>query len=350
MNDKNLKNGINEIKNIKMTNAEKEHIFENIFNLKSKVAQPTESPWSIFAFVSVTKRNQLVYYIIIPLVLLLSGSGVVFASQDSLPDSMLYPIKVSVVEPIGGALKFSLNKKAKYESSLATKRLVEAETLVNQGKLDKVKEDKINNLLTKHTNALNVAINEAIPDDANDEMDIVATDFRAQMNAHAKVLDVLSDKKERKDEKNKDIETELEAGVELEADISNTKISNTARLSADTIKDSSSNKNDKKIKNFKEKEDKVRFIVEDVDKNINSTLVNDDTVKDSVSEDSFKKLDQAKAYLYDAEKKDEEGKHEEAYDSLLDSLVSANEANILLEEGQKIEKNKEITDFLEIED
>ena len=78
-------------------------------------------------------------------------SGVVFASQESLPNSIFYPLKVNIVEPIRGALTFSHKNKAKYEINLATERLVEAETLAGQGKLDKINEKKLNNLLNKHT-------------------------------------------------------------------------------------------------------------------------------------------------------------------------------------------------------
>lgn len=153
-----LQKGIDEIKNIVMTDAEKKSILENILKSPENIQKPIKSPWFNFSFMAMLHKKQLVYYIILPLIIILSSGGVVFASQKSLPNSILYPLKVNIVEPIRGVLTFSYKNKAKYEINLATERLVEAETLASQGKLDKINEKKLNNLLEKHTVALDKAL------------------------------------------------------------------------------------------------------------------------------------------------------------------------------------------------
>lgn len=143
-----------------MTNSEKELIFSNIFKSSPPIIKPIKSTWVPFSFMAIFQRSRLVYYIIIPLIIALSGGGVVFASADSLPNSILYPIKVKVLEPVEGALTFSKVSKAKHESNLAKKRLVEAEILASHGKLDKKNKDKINNLLDKHKKALDKTLKD----------------------------------------------------------------------------------------------------------------------------------------------------------------------------------------------
>lgn len=191
MKNKRLQKGIDEIKSIKMTDMEKDLIFSNILKSEAGVVKPTKSTWVNFSFMAILERNRLVYYIIIPLIFILSGGGVVFASIDSLPDSILYPIKVKVLEPVKGAFTFSQTSKAKHEIKLAQKRLIEAETLARENKLDAKAEDRINNLLENHTKALNNNLDKVskVKKGGEDKADEISIDFDREMNQHAKILD-----------------------------------------------------------------------------------------------------------------------------------------------------------------
>ncbi len=222
-------------------------------------------------------------------------------------------------------MNFSAKSKAKYESKLAEKRLIEAEILIEKGALDKTREEKINKLLSKHTEALDKALNNNELNNQDEEIDMITTDFRANMNAHAKVLEVLTSKKSNLDYKDDFLEL---------------KISNTARLGAEKIKNSSDKKDENKIDKIKEKKEKVKSIIDDTDNDINLISSENKENDTFIIENTYKKIDQAKAYLYDAETKDKRGDFKEAYSSLLDSETSAKEAKILLEEGKKINKNK----------
>jgi hypothetical protein len=235
--DNKLQKGINEIKEIKMTALEKKQMFEHIMNSEiSSSPKPIQSPWLTYSFMARIQKSRLVYYVVIPLIIILSGGGVAFASENSLPNSILYPIKTGVVEPIRGVLKFSPRNKAQYESNLATRRLVEAETLAGEGKLDKQTEEHLNNLLEKHTESLNKALDKADrivqTVESTEQNDEIVTNFHANMNAHARVLDILEgNENDTQDGNSNDI-----------------KISKTARDNAEKVRSVSKDKEDK-IKN-----------------------------------------------------------------------------------------------------
>lgn len=223
MENNKLQKGIKEIKNIIMTSGEKTRIFENI--LKISKEKPIASPWVTFSFLAMMKNSKLVYYVVIPLIIILSSSGVVFASQNSLPDSILYPLKVNVVEPlIERALNFSPKNKAKYEVNLATKRLVEAEVLAEQGKLNKKNEDKIKNLLDKHTVALDQTLKNVKKTDTREQSDKIISDFNLEMNTHAQVLDNI--KKDNNEEDNNEENHQISKNARANAEKINTLLKN----------------------------------------------------------------------------------------------------------------------------
>ncbi len=68
-------------------------------------------------------------------VLLVGGTGITFAAENSVPGDPLYVVKVSVAEPIQGAFIGGTENKAKWENTLADRRLTEASTLAVQNKL-----------------------------------------------------------------------------------------------------------------------------------------------------------------------------------------------------------------------
>jgi hypothetical protein len=320
MKDKKLEIGINEIKRVSMTDSEKNDVYRNIMSFSARV-KSVQSPWFAFSFSIVSSRSRLVYYIVVPLIIILSSGSVVFASQDSLPDSILYPLKVKIVEPIKGVLSFSQKSKAIHESGLAKKRLLEAETLAKGGKLDVKNEKKISTLLTTHTISLNNALDKVNTSESPEVADEISTNFRAEMNAHAKVLDIIIKREEPK----KDIET----GDNSKND--NVKISNTARISAEKIKKTSNKIEKNNFKKYKEKKEEIKSLIETTDKNIDLNLnrEDEDEREPRVVSNTYETIDQAKASLDNADIKDLAGDLEEAYSSLLDSESLIKEANIL---------------------
>jgi hypothetical protein len=334
MKDKKLQIGIEEIRKITMTSDEKKRVFEYVLNSNiSSQEQPIRSPWFIYSFISRIQKNHLAYYVIVPLIIILTSGGVALASEDSLPSSILYPIKVSVVEPILGTLTFSPKARAKYEIYLATERLIEAETLASQGKLDKITEKKLNNLLYNHTIALNKAIDKASQTESADQVNEIVTSFQAGMNAHARVLDIIN-KEERNTSDNQDL---------------NVQISNTARINAESIKNLVKNKENKNknkeedgnnSSEYKRKKDSVKLLIDSTTANLNNTNIenNKSDVKQTIINDTHKTLNEAKQLLDEANKKEKEGDGNDAYKTLLDSESSIKEADIFLKAGLNLEE------------
>lgn len=333
MKNKKLNLGIEEIKKISMTDSEKNQIFENILKSSSESKKPISSPWFNYSFIFSVRKTQLVYYIVVPLIIILSSGGIAFASQDSLPSSILYPIKTNIIEPIEGILTFSAKDKAKHESKLATKRLVEAELLLDNGNLNKENEKKIGILLEDHTVALNKAIDKINKKnyDSRDETDKIITDFRAEMNAHARILEInnefnnkiLDDVNQNNDDNN--IENEGYS------------ISEYARESADKIKNKLENKKVKNSSDYTKRKESIKKLIDDADKDL-VIKPNYNSEKEEYIENNTRKiLNEAKIYLEESDKNDDEGNSDEAYSSLLDSESAIKETYILIENGQDIQ-------------
>lgn len=89
-----------------------------------------------FGFQSLLFKPIKIMPAILLIVLLGLGGGTSYAAEGSLPGDVLYPVKVSINEPVRAGLAFSTEAKAKVETDLAVRRLEEAESLVVGGKLD----------------------------------------------------------------------------------------------------------------------------------------------------------------------------------------------------------------------
>jgi len=372
--------GIKQIRGICLTASEKTRVFNNIITNDKSVSSPY---YSIFFSI---KRSHFAYALLIIFTIVGTGGGVVFASQDSLPDDVLYPVKVKVVEPIRGYMIASSKEKALYESELASKRLIEAETLANKGTLDKNKEKKIDELLSVHTEALSKAIEKVNKEESKEDVNEIIDNFHADMNAHAKILDIIDSKNNIENDENvsnteeteevdiiEDVnENEDVSGLEDEViqnnepeasiDISNENLekeinlndkdelkinlSDTARASAIKIKQLQQNIENDGIDNYQIKKDNVKSIIEDTVSNlndINSVIENidKDPIEKAIIENTNKTIIEAEQLLNEAESQEKNGDQLNAYSKIIDSEATAKEANILLKNSLKIKDKKD---------
>lgn len=333
--DNKLQKGIDEIKEIKMTALEKKQMFERIMNSKiSSFPKPIQSPWFTYTFMARIQKSRLVYYVFIPLIIILSGGGVAFASESSLPNSILYPVKTGVVEPIRGILKFSPRNKAQYESSLATKRMIEAETLAGEGKLDKQTEEHLNNLLEKHTESLNKALDKADrivqTVESTEQNDEIVTNFHANMNAHARVLDILEgDENKNQAEKSDEIKISKTARDNAE------KVRSVSKVKEEKNKDKDENKKQEKSDKYLKRKEAVQSLLNETTTQLDKIKNKSDSNEYKIIENTDETLNEAQKYLDEASLHEKEGNREDAYSTLLDSESSVKEANIFLETGMK---------------
>lgn len=78
------------------------------------------------------------------------GGGVSFASENSLPGDLLYPIKVSVNEEVRAALAVNDESKADWEARRAERRFEEAVRLAAEERLDDKLEASVEEAIERH--------------------------------------------------------------------------------------------------------------------------------------------------------------------------------------------------------
>ena len=127
------------------------------------------------------------------LILLVGGGSAAYAAEGSVPGSALYPVKVSVIEPVQGALITSAAGQASWHAKLASRRLEEATTLAAADKLDPAKQEY---LQTKFNTEVDASNQDADALAATGKTDIaldVRSDLEAKITAHAVILGVISE-------------------------------------------------------------------------------------------------------------------------------------------------------------
>lgn len=152
MNEENFKKGIKELKNIRMTDAEKKVMLEKVFS--SPVASPYMERMPAFALVSSHYTRVILTGC---LVVAISFSGVVYGSDKSLPGDLLYPVKTKVVEPVLDVVNFDPEKKIVWEEEKVNRRIVEAEQLLEKDELDDKRLDEIEKSVKKSSLAFSRA-------------------------------------------------------------------------------------------------------------------------------------------------------------------------------------------------
>jgi len=187
MNENKFKKGIDELKNLSLSENEKNTIRHNLsmyadFNLPAK-----KSPFNIF---SISSNKRLLSLIASSLVVLLTCSGVAFASENSLPGDILYSVKINITEPIREAMATTPLKKAIVHAKLAERRLSEAEKLFNEGKLSTSTTENIKKDFEKHAAKFTEYNKESAG--KNNDVDVNSDDnqrdFDKKLSNHSAIL------------------------------------------------------------------------------------------------------------------------------------------------------------------
>src|SRR3990167_9089370 len=142
MNNQIWKKGIEDLKNIKLSKDEKDLLYKQILEGSSTPRVPILSPFLFFV-------RSHAPILSMSLVLVLLG-GVSVAAENSLPGNVLYPMKVSVTEPLRDIIKIKPEEKIKWQAEKATRRLMEAEILSVQNRLEDIKSE-FNRRISAHS-------------------------------------------------------------------------------------------------------------------------------------------------------------------------------------------------------
>ncbi|HUQ30102.1 MAG TPA: DUF5667 domain-containing protein [Candidatus Paceibacterota bacterium] len=123
------------------------------------------------------------------LVIAVSSGGAAVAAEGALPGDVLYPIKVSLTEPLRLALANTPATKIAVHQQLAERRIDEVAALANEGKLTKATEEELAFAFETHANLAEEATANADADASDTETDNVAhTSFTSRLAAYQEVL------------------------------------------------------------------------------------------------------------------------------------------------------------------
>ncbi len=154
MNEKDFKKGIEELKNIRMTEVEKERMLKAVFS------SPLESPYMkrvpMFAFV---KYQHIQAVLVSCFVILISFGGITYASGSSIPGDALYAVKVRVVEPVLDVVNRAPENKIVWEEEKVVRRIVEAEKLAERDELNDERVEELERKIERGSIAFGVAAN-----------------------------------------------------------------------------------------------------------------------------------------------------------------------------------------------
>ena len=348
MNNDQFNKAIQDIRNVSLTHAEKQAMLKHIISHHSHAHKPVKSPWSIFSFQVWVEHRGLSVALAALVLIIVGAGGSVFAAGRALPGDAFYAMKTHIVEPLRVALATSPQAKAEVASDLATTRLQEAETLAAQGNLDLPKQQEIDILLNKHVSELTGALAQA---DSTDAAESVRTKFKTNMNAHARLLDVISQEASTSTEKDEIAQvarsvrakgrfgdSQTSAGIALTAMMTAPEATTVAPVPSDmgiSAKGAKKNTSQSREK-FNKKKKSVQLLIQETHADIMQLGADTTPLQRSIASNTIDTLDQASSSLMTADQQVEQGDDEAADATLKQSEETAAEAQILLRAGLKI--------------
>lgn len=240
-----IKKGIDQIKEFSLTNKEKSKMLHNL-SMHVDSHMPVPSPFSIFPAFDTSLGRKLTFTLASILVALLIGGSAAYASENSLPGDLLYPVKTKIVEPIKLALASSPEAKAKVETELADKRLQEAETSDKLGRLTPELKKDLNDEFNSHISKYYEIKKEIEKDQSTsslEETGKIQTELDNKINQHADILNKFDDNFKNTENAEKKETDKIEGQPEgAEAEIRNRKVINEGREKVEK-KDSGTDEN-----------------------------------------------------------------------------------------------------------
>lgn len=115
-------------------------------------------------------------------VMITGGTGLAYASFDSLPGDALYTVKVTT-EEVQAAIKTSPEARAAFEVKRVERRITEAVALASAGELSEAKKETISNNLKRHTEKVAIEtekLSKEKPEEALEVNALLAITLEAQ--------------------------------------------------------------------------------------------------------------------------------------------------------------------------
>lgn len=173
---------------VPLTDTERAHMRALLSEYAALKPPPAHSPSRTHALLhALLPRGKNILAAAAAACCVLASTGVAFAAEGSLPGSLLYGIKVNVVEPIQTAFVFTPQAQATWQETLAMRRLNEAVTLASKGDLSTSTEER---LAVRFSTSARAAINGAEAQQAQDpgEAAVLSTAFSGQLAGYQDIF------------------------------------------------------------------------------------------------------------------------------------------------------------------
>jgi hypothetical protein len=125
--------------------------------------------------------------ILIILALVLGGGGISYAAEGSLPGDMLYPVKVSINEPVRGFVAFSDEAKISWNIERVERRFNEAEELAVEKRLSADTRATLQGRFKDHSDDAQLRIKNVASSDPEKAVEL-SSSLETTIKAHSRIL------------------------------------------------------------------------------------------------------------------------------------------------------------------
>ena len=203
MNENNFNKGIQELKNIRLTHAEKESILHAVF--QTPVGSPYAKP-SVWSFT----YARFAYVGAFLFLFVCTGGIFAYADEGSVPGDLLYPIKTHITEPFHAALAVTDEAKAQWEATKAMRRLDEAKRLDQNHKLTPELNAEIENDFTASQIAFQAKINTL---GTTTQREDIQNSFEKMMRDHEDIIGKFPHHEDSIDQENTHTEKQVDIKI-----------------------------------------------------------------------------------------------------------------------------------------
>lgn len=185
--ERHIEEQLRNARHVQLSRAEREDMKRalRLYIADNPVRATRAAQWHVFAYRYVASAFVLVVCV---------GGGTSYAAQSALPGDALYPVKINLNEAVIGAFQTTAAEKAQWNTTLASRRLEEAETLVAEGRLTPIAQAQVEQQFTAHAENFDteVASLKSSQENATVAAADAQSDLEATLNAHATILAQLS--------------------------------------------------------------------------------------------------------------------------------------------------------------
>ena len=147
----------------------------------------TAHPDKVFIFGGIIEKHKRTVGFTVAMVLaVLSGAS--YAAASSLPGDILYPVKMNVNERVEAALAITPKATAEFAQKQITRRVVEAETLEHENRLDDAKKNQLAEETKKYVDTYAEARTKMENSGNRNDAEELEGNMRRTMSAHERTF------------------------------------------------------------------------------------------------------------------------------------------------------------------